>query len=176
MRRCKPDVVAENQMSLPPGAHASPSSLSHPVESSGLWPLMSTTATPPRSSESVGWSRKAISFPSGDLSFVQKVVPVHLDGIVGLDVLGGSPFTIDYTTREIRFGPFAGLASSTRMESKQGLPLVNATMNGQSVLLYWIPERPRSFSSSGRPFQASERLHSMSRPALSASMITSHFD
>ena len=70
-----------------------------------------------------------------DLSFVQKVVPVHLDGIVGLDVLGGSPFTIDYTTREIRFGPFAGLASSTPMESKQGLPLVNATMNGQSVLL-----------------------------------------
>lgn len=70
-----------------------------------------------------------------DLSFVQKVVPVHLDGIVGLDVLGQSPFTIDYTAREVRFGPLDRMSASIPLDFKQGLAMLHATVNQQPVQL-----------------------------------------
>ena len=63
-----------------------------------------------------------------DLSFVQKVLPVHIDGIVGLDVLGQSAFVIDYATRQIHFGS-SDLPSSVPLAFDHGLPMLSATVN-----------------------------------------------
>ena len=70
-----------------------------------------------------------------DLGFIQKALPVHIDAIVGLDVLGQSPFEIDYTSREIRFGPLPLLASSLPFRITAGLPIVEAELNHFSVHL-----------------------------------------
>ncbi|HEY2019309.1 MAG TPA: retropepsin-like aspartic protease, partial [Bryobacteraceae bacterium] len=69
-----------------------------------------------------------------DLSFVQKVVPVRLDGIVGLDVLGQSAFVIDYVSHNIRFGS-ANLASSVPLQLRQGLAMLTATVNQEPAQL-----------------------------------------
>jgi predicted aspartyl protease len=70
-----------------------------------------------------------------DLWFIQKALPVHIDAIIGLDVLGQSPFEIDYTSREIRFGPLPPLASSLPFRIRAGLPVVEAELNNLSVRL-----------------------------------------
>ncbi len=49
---------------------------------------------------------------SEDLSFIQKTVGHKVDGIVGLDVLRKSSFTIDYRTKEMLFGPVGSLSFS----------------------------------------------------------------
>jgi predicted aspartyl protease len=70
-----------------------------------------------------------------DLSFVQKALPIRIDAVVGLDVLGQSPFEIDYTSREIRFGWFPPLACSLPLRIRAGLPVVDAELNHFSVHL-----------------------------------------
>lgn len=55
-----------------------------------------------------------------DLSFLQKGLPVRLDGIVGLDILGQSPFVIDYTSHEIRFGPPSSMSDSIPSQGRAG--------------------------------------------------------
>jgi hypothetical protein len=39
-----------------------------------------------------------------DLSFVQESLGTHVDGMIGFDVLGQSPFTIDYEAKKLVFG------------------------------------------------------------------------
>jgi predicted aspartyl protease len=90
-----------------------------------------------------------------DLSFFQKALPVHIDAVVGLDVLGQSAFEIDYIAREIRFGSFP-LANSLPLQMKAGLPIVGAEMNhlsvhllvdtGASSLILFEPSTPRPAS------------------------------
>jgi hypothetical protein len=63
---CSPDSADENQTSFPDGAHANPSSDSHPVESARACPERSTSMTSPRSSTFGGCRKNATSFPSGD--------------------------------------------------------------------------------------------------------------
>src|ERR1700722_17801790 len=46
-----------------------------------------------------------------DLSFFQKALPVRIDAVIGLDVLG-SAFEIDYLARKIYFGPLPPMAHS----------------------------------------------------------------
>lgn len=70
-----------------------------------------------------------------DLSFVQKALPVHIDAVVGLDVLGQSAFEIDYTSRQIRFGLVPPLATSLPLNIRDGLPIVNAELDHFSVHL-----------------------------------------
>lgn len=70
-----------------------------------------------------------------DLGFMEKDLPVQVDGIVGIDVLGQSSFVIDYATREIRFGATPSMRLSMPLELKGGLPLVGATVNHSAVHL-----------------------------------------
>ena len=80
-----------------------------------------------------------------DLSFVQKVVPVHLDGIVGMDVLGQSAFTIDYVAHEIRFGPVNEPTAATPLDLAGGLVFIDATVNDQSARLLLDTGAPSLF-------------------------------
>jgi Aspartyl protease len=70
-----------------------------------------------------------------DLSSIQDVLPIELDGIVGLDVLGQSTFVIDYESRQIRFGPIPPMADSIPLHFKGGLALVDAMVNHEQVHL-----------------------------------------
>ena len=63
---------------------------------------------------------------SEDLSFIQKTVGHKVDGIVGLDVLRKSSFTIDYRTKEIIFGPVGSLSFSTPFTTD--VPIVTIRM------------------------------------------------
>lgn len=73
--------------------------------------------------------RNNLSVLIEDLSFLQKALPVRIDAVVGLDVLGQSPFLIDYTSREIRFGPPPPLPVSLPLRLKGGLAIVDAEVN-----------------------------------------------
>ena len=64
-----------------------------------------------------------------DLSFFQKAFPVRIDAIIGLDLLGQSPFVIDYPAREIHFGSLPVLATSLSLHMQDGLPIVDAELN-----------------------------------------------
>jgi predicted aspartyl protease len=87
-----------------------------------------------------------------DLSFFHKALPVHIDAVVGLDVIGQSPFEIDYGGREIHFGPIPSLKNALRLEMKRGLPLVEVQLNeissrlvldtGASSLILFEPRTP----------------------------------
>jgi Aspartyl protease len=70
-----------------------------------------------------------------DLSFFQKTVPVRIDAVIGLDLLGQSPFVIDYRSRAIRFGSFPDLATSLPLHMKAGLPIVEAELDHVSAHL-----------------------------------------
>lgn len=79
--------------------------------------------------------RSNLQVVTEDLSFVGKALPVRIDAIVGLDVLGHSPFTIDYARREIRFGTPAPLSTVVPLRMKEGLATVDAEVNHAPVRL-----------------------------------------
>lgn len=56
-----------------------------------------------------------------DLSFFEKFVPVRIDAIVGLDVLGQRPFVIDYAAHVIRFGATPTLPVSVPLRLDHGM-------------------------------------------------------
>jgi predicted aspartyl protease len=64
-----------------------------------------------------------------DLSFFEKVLPVRIDGVIGLDVLGQSAFVIDYGARQIHFGAYAPFPDSIPLRLVQGLVVVDAQVN-----------------------------------------------
>jgi hypothetical protein len=61
-----------------------------------------------------------------DLSFFQKALPVRIDGVIGLDVLGQSAFLIDYGARQIHFGSHVVLPISIPLRLVKGLAIVDA--------------------------------------------------
>jgi predicted aspartyl protease len=65
-----------------------------------------------------------------DLSFLQKALPVRLDGVIGLDVLGQNAFVIDYVVRQIHFGPLPALLNPIPFRVRDGLAIVDAAVNG----------------------------------------------
>jgi hypothetical protein len=69
-----------------------------------------------------------------DLAFLAKTLPIRIDGILGLDVLGQSAFTIDYAARTISFRP-TELRVSVHLSLKRGLAMVSAMIDQQSVEL-----------------------------------------
>jgi predicted aspartyl protease len=64
-----------------------------------------------------------------DLSFLQKALPIRVDGIIGLDVLGQSAFLIDYAARQIHFGPLPALSDAIPMHMEGGLAIIDAEVN-----------------------------------------------
>jgi Aspartyl protease len=70
-----------------------------------------------------------------DLSFIQDALPFRIDAIVGLDMLGQSAFVIDYSSREIRFGPVPSMPDSIPLELKDGLVFVDAVVNHTTLRL-----------------------------------------
>jgi Aspartyl protease len=70
-----------------------------------------------------------------DLSFLEKALPVRIDAMIGLDVLGQSPFMIDYKSRAIHFGPPPPLPISIPLRVKEGAAIVDAEVNHVPVHL-----------------------------------------
>jgi predicted aspartyl protease len=70
-----------------------------------------------------------------DLTFLQKALPIRLDGVIGLDVLGQNAFVVDYSSRKIHFGTPPPLQISIPLRMKEGLPIVEAVLNDAPVHL-----------------------------------------
>ncbi len=77
-----------------------------------------------------------------DLSFVQDALPIQIDAIIGLDVLGQSRFQIDYASREISFGPAPSMRDSIPLKMKNGLVFVDAVVNHRTVHLLFDSAAP----------------------------------
>jgi predicted aspartyl protease len=74
-------------------------------------------------------SRENVPVLIEDLSFFRKALPVRIDAVIGLDVLGQSAFVIDYGARQIRFGAHAVFPVSIPLRMVEGLPMVDAEVN-----------------------------------------------
>ncbi|MGC2399161.1 MAG: retropepsin-like aspartic protease [Acidobacteriaceae bacterium] len=79
--------------------------------------------------------RSNLRVVTADLSFYEKILPVKIDAIVGLDVLGQGPFMIDYPGRVIRFGPAPPLSFSVPLRLDQGLAVFDAEIDHTPVHL-----------------------------------------
>lgn len=70
-----------------------------------------------------------------DLSFLQKDLGVRIDAIIGLDVLGLSNFSIDYSTRRIVFGAMPVYGSKALLQSTPPWLTVRMEVDGVSIRL-----------------------------------------
>ena len=68
-----------------------------------------------------------------DLSFAESVLGTRVDGMIGLDLLGQGPFTIDYESRKISFGPID--PTFTTIPYRPGLPyaMVDLDIQGRRL-------------------------------------------
>jgi predicted aspartyl protease len=100
--------------------------------------------------------RENINMVVADLSFFSKAIPVPIDGVMGLDVVGQTPFEIDYAASQISFGPIPSLKNSVPLELRGGLPIVTAELNhlsthlvldtAASALIVFAPQTPAMVS------------------------------
>ena len=91
-----------------------------------------------------------------DLSVFGDAVPVHIDAVIGLDVLGRSPFEVDYRNSKIYFGRLPHFPISASLTKEQGLAMVNVEVNhatahlifdtGASSLLIFGSRIPKVFA------------------------------
>lgn len=70
-----------------------------------------------------------------DLSFLQKAIGRKVDGIVGLDVLRKSNFTINYRTKEMLFGPVESLTFSAPFDTDTPVVTIRTTFQNQNLRL-----------------------------------------
>src|SRR5438445_11263754 len=70
-----------------------------------------------------------------DLSFFQKALGHKVDGIVGLDVLRKSSFTINYKTKEMLFGPVERLTFSAPFETDTPLVTIRTRFEDRQLRL-----------------------------------------
>ena len=73
---------------------------------------------------------QALPVLSKDLSFLQKAVGRKVDGVVGLDVLRQSSFSINYKSKEMLFGTVEGMTFSAPFETDT--PVVTVGMEFQN--------------------------------------------
>ena len=64
-----------------------------------------------------------------DLSILDSSLPVRIDAVIGLDVLGGSRFEVNYRHRRIYFGQLPHLPVSIPLSMEDGLAMVNVQVN-----------------------------------------------
>jgi predicted aspartyl protease len=91
-----------------------------------------------------------------DLSFFSKAIPVRIDGVIGLDVVGQDPFEIDYAASRLVFGPVPMLKYSVPLELRGELPIVTAEVDhlsahlvldtGASSVILFAPKGPATIS------------------------------
>jgi predicted aspartyl protease len=79
--------------------------------------------------------RSNLRIVTTDLSFFQKLFPVRIDAIIGMDVLGESPFVIDYSARVIRFGPVPPLPFSVPFRLYEGMAVFDVEIDHAPVRL-----------------------------------------
>jgi len=70
-----------------------------------------------------------------DLSFLQKALGLKVDGIVGLDVLGKSSFTINYRTKEMLLGPVERLTFSAPFDTDVPIVTIRTKFKDQQLRL-----------------------------------------
>jgi len=70
-----------------------------------------------------------------DLSFFQKALGHKVDGIVGLDVLRKSSFTINYQAKEMLFGPIKSLNFSAPFDTDVPIVTIRAGCQNQQLRL-----------------------------------------
>jgi predicted aspartyl protease len=100
--------------------------------------------------------RENVNMVVADLSFFSKAIPVPIDGVIGLDVVGQTPFEIDYAASQISFGLIPSLKNSLPLELRGGLPIVTAELNhlsthlvldtAASALIVFAPQTPATVS------------------------------
>jgi len=69
-----------------------------------------------------------------DLSFVERSLGIPLAGLIGLDILNASTFTIDYRNKNIAFG-LAVTANSVHFENTIPLLMIKAKLAGNDIRL-----------------------------------------
>jgi hypothetical protein len=108
-----------------------------------------------------------------DLSFIQDALPFQIGAIVGLDVLGQSPFLIDYAAHEIRFGPAPSMPDSIPLQMKDGLAFVDAVVNHTTVRLLVDTAAPSMviFKELPNPLSALQGTNAQPSPSPSSSKI-----
>lgn len=79
--------------------------------------------------------RSNLEVVTADLSFFRKFLPVRINAIVGLNVLGQSPFVIDYSSRVIRFGMVPALPVSVPLRLDGGLAVFDAEIDQTPIHL-----------------------------------------
>lgn len=104
-----------------------------------------------------------------DLSFLQKALPVRIDGIVGLDVIGENPFEVDYSAHEIRFGPLPLMQNPIPFQWKQGLAVIDAVIDhapvhllvdtgASSMILFGVAREPPRTAATAHAQPASDAI------------------
>lgn len=79
--------------------------------------------------------RSNLSVVITDLSFFRKILPVHIDAIVGLNVVAQKAFVIDYAAQVIYFGPPPSLQVSIPLRFDRGLVTFDAEVDHAHVHL-----------------------------------------
>ena len=79
--------------------------------------------------------RDKLSVVVEDLSCFDKALPVRIDAVIGLDLVGQGAFEIDYGSRQINFGPLPFLKNTLHVRMSGGLPLVDAELDETPVQL-----------------------------------------
>lgn len=70
-----------------------------------------------------------------DLSFIEKELGARIDAVLGLDVLGSRPLSIDFADRRIRFAPESSAPPSPATHAQLRCLVVNAEIEGRPLRL-----------------------------------------
>jgi predicted aspartyl protease len=70
-----------------------------------------------------------------DLSFVEDALGTRVDAMIGFDFLSQGPFTINYETKKIVFGPIDSSLTAVPYEAHPGYALVELKIQQQSLSL-----------------------------------------
>src|SRR5438270_727345 len=81
-------------------------------------------------------TQPAVRMAVQDMAMLEHELGIRIDAMVGLDVLGGRSFRIDYETRSIKFGqPSSNAAGGATFQSEPPFVTVEMKMNQQPVHL-----------------------------------------